>query len=484
MAFGVGILNFSIGMGDGGHNAMIRAATDSFLGHAQIQPEGYLDEPGLEKSIPPETLARLLDQVPRVEGVEGLAPRIVTGGLLSLKVPEPEDENDMAAWEKMTSEGAAVIGIRPDLERKVSTLEKSLMADDPEARCLRGCSSALSEIYAQDDRCGALCESLGSPLTQDTCANVGQMVCHGQCRPQDELCDEADCTDRFADYCEPARFLSISDPYPDNPYMAEAVLGAGLAKVLGASVGDRVALTSGTAKGRSFASLDSVVGLVKTGSIDINRTFVIVDMDKLATGLDMPGAASVAVLALTNLDEAEEGAEAVRLAVSESLAGLRVLPWNELSPELEVFIQFDQGSMIVMLMMFIMIVGVILANVVTMSVMERTREYGVRLAMGESPNRVVAGLLMESLLMSLLFGAIGSGLGTALNAYFGVHGIDFGMGEMETTGVVVDTIWYCEVSLYGFILSWGTVLFFAMAGSLYPALRIYRIRPVDALRFV
>lgn len=484
MTFAVAVMILFIGLGDGAHTMMIRSATDSFLGHAQVQQDGYMEEPDLLHRIEAGQLEQVYAALGDSPGVTGWAPRVNTGGLVSKKVPDPLDDNDLEAYAHMTSEGAFLVGIKPSMERGVSVLADSLVADDPAARCLRGCAAALAEIYAEALHCEELCSSAAAGFADQACMDAANNACVGRCDPEDDLCDEADCWERFADYCAPAAFLAESDPHPDNLYLGQIVLGAGLAKVLDVAVGDRVALTTGTARGRAFASLYVVTGLVKTGSLDINRTFALTHYEKLAKGLEMPGAASAVVVAMDDLDGADGITAGLGERLTGDLAGLTALSWRELSPELDIFVKIDQGSLLVTLIFLVMIVGVILANVVTMSVMERTREYGVRLAMGETPGRITAGLMTEMVLLALTFSAIGVAIGELLNVYYQTHGIDFGMGEMETSGVVIQSIYNTEVTLYGLLFSVGTVLFFAVAGAIYPAWRIRRLRPVDALRFV
>ncbi len=484
MTFSVVVMVFFIGFGDGAHTKMIRSMTDSFMGHAQIQAEGYFEDPDLERRIEPEVAAAIEAKLPEAPGVTGFAPRVLTGGLMSKKVPDPEDPDDLDAYKSMTSEGAVVVGVKPEMERTVTTMADSLVDDDPAARCLRGCRAALAEVYAPDDAaCDAACEHAGVGFEGEACTQAADAVCGGTCEPDDDLCAEEDCTDRFADYCTPARFLLDEDPRPDNLHRGEAVLGSGLGKVLGVDVGDRVALTTGAAEGRSYGAVFKVVGLVKTGSVDINRTFAITHYEKLSAGLGIPGAATSYVLALDDLD----GANTLAAGIQEHLSDVDsvvALSWRQLSPEMDIFVKLDQGGLLVMLALFVMIVGVILANVVTMSVMERTREYGVRMAVGESPGRITAGLLGEVTLLSVLASVVGAAIGGALVAHYSVAGLDFGMGEMETTGVIIDSIYNTEFSVYGFVFSMGTVVGFSILGALIPAWRIRRLRPVDALRFV
>ncbi len=484
MVFAVSIMILFIGMGTGAHNLMIRSATDSFLGHAQIQRTGYLEEPDLEHQIPAEDLARLEAILPSEERIVGWAPRIVTGGLISKKHPDPTDENDLEAYRQMLSEGALLVGVQPVQERKVSILAEALVDDDPHGRCLRGCKAALAEIYAPTNSCHELCTGVSTEFGGEACLVLGEKTCTGRCDPEDEFCAEEDCTERFADYCEGARFLLDEDPTAATPNRSEIVLGSTLARVLGAGVGDRVALTSGTSQGRPFASLYKVVGLVKTGSTEINRTFSLTYYDKLAAGLELPGAASFVVLAVDDPDAASSIAASLNKKLATQAPETVALGWAELSPEMDIFVKIDQGSMLVMLGLLVAIIGVILANIVTMSVMERTREYGVRLAVGESHRRIVIGLIVEIALLALTFSLIGAAIGEAGNFYFASHPIDFGMGEFETTGVIIETKYPTVPTLYGFLFSVGTVVFFAVAGALYPAWRVRKLRPVDALRFV
>jgi len=482
MVFAVAVMILFVGMGDGMHTQMIRSATDSYLGHIQVQHPGYNDEPDLEHQVSGTQLEQLEPVLREMPGVLGFAPRLQTGGLLSKKIPDPPDDENLSSWQGMTSEGAFVVGVRPEQERSVSTLEASLVSDDPEQRCVRGCRAARAEIYTDAVDCETLCPTL--PGLSEQCDEAAVAVCKGRCPDGDELCDDEDCADRFRDYCVPARFLSPSDPFPDNPYLGEIVLGTGLAMLLDVGVGDRVALTTGTARGRAFASLYRVVGLVKTGSLDINRTFALTHMDKLSAGLETYGGASAIVLAIEDLEGASDVAHSLGARIDAVGLELSALSWRELSPELDVYIKLDQGSLLVTLALLIMIVGVILANVVTMSVMERTREFGVRMAVGESPGRIAFGLVTEMVLLALLSGAAGTALGEAFNWYFSMHGYDLGMGEMSVTGVVLSTVYYTELTLYGVVFSIGTVLVYAVLGSIYPALRIHRLRPVDAIRFV
>ncbi|RME53328.1 MAG: ABC transporter permease, partial [Deltaproteobacteria bacterium] len=306
----------------------------------------------------------------------------------------------------------------------------------------------------------------------------------GRCPPNDPWCAPETCRETCLDYCEGARFLHDTDPFPENPYRGEVVLGKTLADLLDVDVGDRVAVTTATARGRTFGALYRVTGLLKTGSLEINRTLAITHIGKLAQGLEIEGGATSVVLRVENLEDADETARTLQRLLDPEKETLAVRSWKELAPELDIFVKIDQGSLLVTLLLLTMVVGVVIANIVTMSVMERTREYGVRMAIGESPGRLAAGMVMEVVLLALFFGGIGALLGEALNGYFQWRGIDFGLGEIEGAGVVLQSVIHTEVTCYGLLFSLGTILGFSLIGALYPIWRIYHLRPVEALRFV
>jgi ABC-type lipoprotein release transport system permease subunit len=244
-----------------------------------------------------------------------------------------------------------------------------------------------------------------------------------------------------------------------------------------------VALTTGTATGRPFATLYRVTGVLHSGSVELNRTTLLTHLDKLAAGLDLPGAASVLVLAVHYPAAAPEVAAALDRRVTSLTPGLRAWSWRELSPELYIVILLDSVSLYVTLILMFTVIGVIMINIVTMSVLERTREYGVRLALGESPRRILWGLVTETCLLCLASAAVGVVLGEGLTWLMHTRGIDLGVDQVQVAGVLGQAVIYGDFTLLAPVFSVATVLGFSLLGSLYPAWRIHRLRPVDALRF-
>lgn len=111
--------------------------------------------------------------------------------------------------------------------------------------------------------------------------------------------------------------------------------------------------------------------------------------------------------------------------------------------------------------------GIGIMNIMLVSVTERTREIGLRKAVGARGADILMQFLIESIILSFAGGALGVALGGALTFLGGVLVPDL---ELALT---TDAI----------LLATGVSAFIGIFFGLYPASRAARMRPIDALRF-
>lgn len=110
--------------------------------------------------------------------------------------------------------------------------------------------------------------------------------------------------------------------------------------------------------------------------------------------------------------------------------------------------------------------GIGIMNILLVSVTERTREIGVRMAVGAKRRHIVMQFLIEAMTLSLLGGAVGVVLGV--------------VGAKLTTVVAGwPTVISTDVILVAFLFSLAVGLFF----GLYPANKASRLNPIEALRY-
>jgi putative ABC transport system permease protein len=110
--------------------------------------------------------------------------------------------------------------------------------------------------------------------------------------------------------------------------------------------------------------------------------------------------------------------------------------------------------------------GIGIMNILLVSVTERTREIGVRMAVGAKRRHILAQFLIEAMTLSLVGGMVG---------------ILFGVLSARATTVLAGwpTIISAESILIAFLFSLAVGLFF----GLYPANKASRLNPIDALRY-
>ena len=116
--------------------------------------------------------------------------------------------------------------------------------------------------------------------------------------------------------------------------------------------------------------------------------------------------------------------------------------------------------------------GIGIMNIMLVSVTERTREIGIRKAMGAKRRDILLQFVAEASALSLTGGLAGLALGFGISRALDGRG-SFGPGgefNMVVTG---------DIALLAVIVSVGIGLFF----GIYPAVRAARLHPIDALRY-
>jgi putative ABC transport system permease protein len=110
--------------------------------------------------------------------------------------------------------------------------------------------------------------------------------------------------------------------------------------------------------------------------------------------------------------------------------------------------------------------GIGIMNIMLVSVTERTREIGLRMAIGARPNQILLQFLIEAVALSLVGGLVGLALGVGVGLQLGKQ---FGWSIAFSPTVMATAV--------GFSALVGVVF------GLYPALKASRLNPIDALRF-
>ena len=114
--------------------------------------------------------------------------------------------------------------------------------------------------------------------------------------------------------------------------------------------------------------------------------------------------------------------------------------------------------------------GIGIMNIMLVSVTERTREIGIRKAVGAKRRNILIQFLLEASILSLVGGSIGIIGGWVLSRL---------ISQIEIGGMTIHSV----VSPDIVILAISVSVFIGLASGIYPAMRAARLNPIDALHY-
>jgi len=282
-----------------------------------------------------------------------------------------------------------------------------------------------------------------------------------------------------------ARVSSIAGSLREGRYLssgdaAELVLGQALARNLGVAVGDRVTLLGMARDGSVVADVLSVRGIFESGVNDLDRQLAELPLARFQADFVMPDMANLLVVSGRGLALVQAALPDIRRLVAPE--GLAVRSWNELEPGLAAAIRLDASTSMLWYVSLVVVVVVLLLNTLLMSVLERTREFGVLLALGMHAGAVGRMLWLELLLLLGLGLAVGMALGGGLVAWYSVHGLALPGAEGVFAQWGLPSRMYPQLSAFSLLTGPAAIALATAVAGVFPHLRIRRLRPVSAMR--
>lgn len=376
------LLILSLGIYSGMIEDMLASATEQYHGHLVVSVRGYQQDRELFAHFSPDKqlMARLADG----SGTLAISPRLRSFGLLS---------------HAQNTQPIEVLGIRPELESAVTTLQQKLIAG------------------------------------------------------------------RYLDYALPGG----------------ALIGQGLAKKLGVKPGDELVFITQAADGSIGNDLLQVAGIFATGATGRDNGLALVHLPWLQQVIALPG--EVHELSLRLEDPLQAAALASRM--NRTLpTELEAIGWDGLLPEMAEAIATYDVSRLIMCIILYFAAGLGVLNTFFMSVMERTREFGIIMAMGMKPWRVRAMVLLESLLLGGISLVVGLALGLLMSLYMRDVGIDLSAHITPVTyagGTILPRL-RAVLDPPNFYIPAQLLLLICLVAGIFPANRAARLNPAAAIR--
>jgi putative ABC transport system permease protein len=198
---------------------------------------------------------------------------------------------------------------------------------------------------------------------------------------------------------------------------------------------------------------------------------------RLFGGRDASGEYTVSVIYARAVDESlmDSAREQIRRVLRQRHGLIYSTDEDDFSVLTQEDVAAVLGSLTAVLTMFLGLIsavsllvgGIGIMNIMLVSVTERTREIGIRKAVGAKRRHILFQFLIEAMVLSLLGGLIGIALGVS--------------GTLIASSAVQDL--RTHISAATVLLSTGVSIMVGLFFGIYPAMRAARLNPIEALRY-
>lgn len=240
----------------------------------------------------------------------------------------------------------------------------------------------------------------------------------------------------------------------------DVMIGSQLAKDLGVQVGSKLRLDTG----QQSNTIVNIAGIFELGVRDLDARYVYLDFKQAQSLLSLPGGVTVIDLTVADIFEADTIAAQVG-----RLTSLQAESWIETNAQLMSALSAQSLSTNMIIVFVGISVAFGIASVLSVSVVQRTREIGILRATGATRQQILRIFLIQGAVFGLLGSILGSVASFALVWVFNT----FGPG-----------LFYIPVSIELIILAMLLATITGVLAAAIPSRRAAALDPVEAIRYV
>ncbi len=258
------------------------------------------------------------------------------------------------------------------------------------------------------------------------------------------------------------------------------LIGEGLARMLNVKVGDSLILYGQGIYGTTVATMSPVIGIIKFAIPDLNNSFIYLPLIYGQKLFSMENRITTISIMITNPKQISYVLNEIRKIVNDNY---NIMTWEEMMPELVQGIQLDSVSGLIMLFILYLVITFGIFGTIMMMTAERTKEFGVLLAIGVNRSKLVLITTLEAIFISFIGALTGLIVSYPLVLYFHKNPIRFS-GELAEISLKfgVEPIIPLSNESGIFVAQTLVVLLIALLSSLYPINYIRKLKPIEAIR--
>jgi len=470
VAFSVFISVFVMALSDGSHEAMITNTLRTFTGYGQIQlaPDpkvkmsDVIDWNRLCENLGRSDLVKFDDKTKKIISNFNIVPdftvrkkllKTVNDWLLSDSSLTAKKRNTL---EKLLSSDI-IVPIADKTFSKNPVIENTFPYDDKLKDELKNCSSisgwsprlmTYSMVATESNSTGGLVLGI-VPSQEAAVTNLSSKIFKGS--------------------------------YLEDEDSKVCVIGYKLAKLLKTEIGKKVVLITRGVDGSTGALKLTIKGLIKSGTDQFDKMLIMIPIKDCEYLLRCDGQIHYIACAATTADGVEDISQNLKTPLASN--GLVFLTWQELIPDLLEFLALDSffGYIFLGIILTVVVFGV-LTGIIT-SILERTGEFGIMIAIGTKPFQVVRLILYESIIITGSGALAGLATGLPLSWWLTYNPIELPLSNAEVMATYGMENLLCFIILPHKMAAIVAFLFFVSIGMcLIPAIRASHLKPVHAIR--
>ncbi len=265
---------------------------------------------------------------------------------------------------------------------------------------------------------------------------------------------------------------------PDDDY---AIVAAGLADLLGISIGEEIVLMGQGFQGMTAAGEYKVGGIIDFPVPEQNNTLVYLPVREGQSFFAAPDRLTNLIIMTDHDEDHKQLAQDIQSNLDDEW--FTVMRWDQLMPDMVGMIELREAVNNIMALILYMVVGFgIFGTIVTM-MYERLREFGVLLSIGLKRARLAFVCLIETIMISLTGVVAGTAVAYPLMLLLYFHPLRFS-GEMAQymLELGLEPIIPFAIAPRIFIQQAAIIFVIALCIGIYPVRKVFKLDPVSAAR--